>query len=79
MLSQGYQDIMGYACPEIATGGGTDAKGHVTLLAAGALFSDDFGPPINYHGLNEGAPVDDLRQSALILYHVLLRQVGQAQ
>jgi succinyl-diaminopimelate desuccinylase len=78
-VSQGYQDVMAEACPEIATGGGTDAKGHVTMLAAGALFSDDFGPPINYHGLDEGAPVDDLRQSALILYHVLLRQVGQAQ
>jgi len=39
--------------------------------------SDDFGPPINYHGLDEGAPVDDLRQSALILYRILLRQVGE--
>ncbi|MEZ4768643.1 MAG: hypothetical protein R2844_09485 [Caldilineales bacterium] len=75
-VSRGYEDVMGVACPQFATGGGTDAKGFTSLVAAGALFSDDFGPPINFHGLNEGAPVDDLRNSALILYHILLRQVG---
>ncbi|MFN2168034.1 MAG: dipeptidase, partial [Anaerolineae bacterium] len=75
-VSSGYADVMGVACPLIATGGGTDAKGFVSLVAAGALFSDDFGPPINFHGLNEGAPIEDMRQSALILYHVLLRQVS---
>jgi len=37
-VSAGYEDIMGVACPEVATGGGTDAKGHLSLVAAGALF-----------------------------------------
>lgn len=39
---------------------------------------DDFDPPINYHGENEGAPIDDLRLSAKILWRLLLRQVGDA-
>lgn len=76
-VSNGYAAIMGVACPIAAIGGGTDAKGHPTLVAAGALFSDDFGPPINYHGLEEGAPLDDLRQSAMILYHILLTTVQE--
>ena len=76
-VNAGYEAIMGEPCPLAAIGGGTDAKGHPTLIAAGTLFSEDFGPPINYHGLEEGAPVNDLRQSALILYRILLSQVDQ--
>lgn len=78
-VSQGFEDAMGYACPLIATGGGTDAKGHDTLVAAGALFSDDFGPPINFHGIYEGAPLGDLRDSAAVLYHILQREVASEE
>ena len=75
-ISKGFEEVMGVACPQIATGGGTDAKGFPSLVAAGALFSADLGPPINFHGLSEGAPIDDLHNSALILYHILLQQVS---
>ena len=74
-VSDGFAAVMGAPCPAQAIGGGSDAKGHPSLVAAGALFSGDFGPPVNYHGIDEGAPIDDLRQSAQILYHILLRQL----
>lgn len=70
-----YQEVTGNPCPLFAIGGGSDAHGYPHLIAAGALFSADFDPPINYHGSNEGAPLDDLRLSARILWRLLQRRV----
>lgn len=61
--------------PQKAIGGGTDTKGHPELLAAGPLFTDTIGPPVNLHGLNEGVPIKDLRNSARILYHLLSDEI----
>ena len=72
------QEVTGTPCALFAIGGGSDAHGYPNLVAAGALFSNDFDPPINYHGINEGAPIEDLRLSAKILWRLLLRQVGDA-
>ncbi|MCC7375345.1 MAG: M20/M25/M40 family metallo-hydrolase [Verrucomicrobiales bacterium] len=71
-----YEEVTGKPCPLYAIGGGSDAHAYPNLVAAGALFSEDFDPPINYHGSNEGAPLDDLRLSARILWQVLLRKIG---
>ena len=76
-VREGYQDVMGEPSPLRAIGGGTDAKGYPDLIAAGALFSDNFGPPINFHGIDEGAPIHDLHLSGQILWHILLREIGQ--
>ncbi|MCP4260620.1 MAG: M20 family metallopeptidase [Planctomycetes bacterium] len=70
-----YREVTGEDCPAYAVGGWTDAKGKPTLFAAGALFDPDFGDPINFHGINEAAPVDDLRLSTQILYNILVRTV----
>jgi succinyl-diaminopimelate desuccinylase len=70
-IASAYEKVMGTPTPMLAIGGGTDAKGHPALVGAGALFSDDLGPPINYHGLDEGAPLDDLRTSGRILYRLV--------
>jgi succinyl-diaminopimelate desuccinylase len=77
-ISQAYEQVMNTPCPALAIGGGTDAKGNTNLIAAGALFTDKFGPPINYHGIDEGAPVEDLRKSANILYSLLKDEVETA-
>jgi succinyl-diaminopimelate desuccinylase len=69
------EEVVGESCPLVATGGNTDAHGYANLLAAGALFSSDFGPPVNFHGIEEGAPIADLRLSAQILWHILLRYI----
>lgn len=74
-VSKAYEEVMGEACPARAIGGGTDAKGQVNFLAAGALFSDHLGPPINFHGLNEGAPVRELAQSANILCRLVDHEI----
>ncbi|MEQ9369033.1 MAG: hypothetical protein RIG63_08370 [Coleofasciculus chthonoplastes F3-SA18-01] len=60
---------------EFAVGGGTDAKGYTFLLAAGPLFSDRVGPPINYHGIREGAPLDAMNKSTQILYNVMVNEI----
>jgi len=70
-IARAYEEVMGTPTAMLAIGGGTDAKGHPALVGAGALFSDDLGPPINYHGLDEGAPLDDMRTSGRILYRLL--------
>ena len=75
-ISGAYQRAVGSPMPLAAIGGGTDAKGFVNLVAAGPLFSLAFGPPINYHGLGEGAPIEDLRLSARILYQIMLGEVA---
>lgn len=61
---------MGEQCPQHAIGGGSDAHGNLKLIAAGSLFTKNLGPPINFHGINEGAPVNDLKNSAKILYRL---------
>lgn len=75
-ISGAYQRAVGSPMPLAAIGGGTDAKGQVNLIAAGPLFSLAFGPPINYHGLNEGAPIEDLRLSARIVYQIMLDEIA---
>ena len=74
-IKTAYQQVIGTASPFYAVGGITDASGYPTLVAAGALFSTDFGEPINFHGIYEGAPINDLRLSAQVLYKVLLSTV----
>jgi succinyl-diaminopimelate desuccinylase len=72
-----FEKVMGQdePFPMHAVGGGTETKGHPELLAAGPLFSKEAGPPINCHGVNEGAPIKDLRNSARILYHLLAEEI----
>ena len=76
-LKKVYEQVVGPERPFQlrAIGGGTDAKGHPELIAAGPLFDDTIGPPINLHGLNEAAPLDDLKLSAKILYLLFLNEV----
>ncbi len=74
-IKTAYQEVIGTDSLFFAVGGGTDAKGYPSLVAAGALFTMDFGEPINYHGIYEGAPIKDLRLSAQVLYKVLLNRV----
>lgn len=75
-IDAAYQRAVGAPMPLAAIGGGTDAKGQVNLVAAGALFSLGFGPPINFHGLGEGAPIEDLQLSARILYQIMLGEIA---
>jgi succinyl-diaminopimelate desuccinylase len=60
----------------LAIGGGTDAKGKPQLVAAGALFTSDLGAPINYQGIDEGAPIIDLVNSQKILISLLREEAG---
>jgi succinyl-diaminopimelate desuccinylase len=71
-LRQAYKKTMGESAPLIATGGGTDSKGFPKLLAAGALFANTLGPPINFHGIGEGAPLPDIYNSARIFYQLFV-------
>jgi succinyl-diaminopimelate desuccinylase len=75
-VDRAFQDVMGTPCPQIAIGGGTDAKGNLQLIAAGTLFTPNLGPPVNFHGISEGAPVGDLENSAMILYQLLLNELA---
>ena len=67
---------MGENCPMRATGGATDAHGRLNLVTAGALLSENFGPPVNYHGIDEGAPLPDLENSGKILLYILRQELG---
>jgi succinyl-diaminopimelate desuccinylase len=78
-ISSAYQEVMGKPSPSLAIGGGTDAKGHVKFVAAGALFDAELGPPVNYHGLNEAAPVSDLAQSSSILCSLIDHEIQHAK
>ncbi|MET0401755.1 MAG: M20/M25/M40 family metallo-hydrolase [Cystobacter sp.] len=78
-ISTAFEEVLGEQSPALAIGGGTDAKGNNNLIAAGPLFTTKMGPPINYHGFNEGAPVGDLRKSADVLYRMLADEVESAQ
>lgn len=75
-INNAYRSIMGENCPMRATGGATDAHGRLNLVTAGALFSDNFGPPVNYHGIDEGAPLPDLENSGKILLYILRQELG---
>lgn len=75
-ISGAYERAVGEPMPLAAIGGGTDAKGQVNLVAAGPLFTVAFGPPVNYHGLNEGAPIEDLRLGARILHQIMQDEIA---
>ncbi len=77
-VGSAYLQAMKERCPARAIGGGTDAKGNPNLIAAGALFTGFMGPPINYHGFNEGAPVEDLQQGARILQALFVQEIENA-
>ena len=74
-LNRAFKMVKGRDCPMRAIGGGTDAKGHPELIAAGALFETDMGHPINFHGINEAAPWQDLKDSGRILYQLIKNDV----
>ncbi|PXF41848.1 putative dipeptidase [Gracilariopsis chorda] len=67
---EAFRNVMGMDPPRLAIGGGTDAKGNVSLLAMGPLFGTNMGSPINYHGISEGAPMNDMQISTQIIYNV---------
>ena len=71
-----YRSVMGENCTMHATGGATDAHSFPELVTAGALFTIDMGPPINYHGLDEGAPLTDLENSGKILLYLLQQELA---
>jgi len=75
-INNAYRSIMGGNCPMRATGGATDAHGRLNLVTAGALLSENFGPPVNYHGIDEGAPLPDLENSGKILLYILRQELG---
>jgi len=74
-INTAYRAIMGNNCPMQATGGATDAHGYLELVTAGALFTTSFGPPVNYHGIDEGAPLIDLENSGKILLELLQKEL----
>jgi succinyl-diaminopimelate desuccinylase len=76
-VNNAYRDALQNSCPMQAIGGGTDAKGRLQLVAAGALFTDSLGPPINFHGINEGAPIPDLVKGKEILKALLIDAATQ--
>ncbi len=73
-VASAFKKVTCTECTPLAIGGGTDAKGHLNLVAAGALFTEYLGPPINFHGIDEGAPVQDLSTDARILYQLFIDQ-----
>jgi succinyl-diaminopimelate desuccinylase len=75
-VNAAYRDALGIDSPMLAIGGGTDAKGQPQLVAAGALFTDSLGAPINFHGIDEGAPIVDLVNSREILVSLLRGEAG---
>jgi succinyl-diaminopimelate desuccinylase len=78
-INNAYKEIIGDDCPRLAIGGGTDAKGNNELIAAGALFTENLGPPINYHGIDEGAPLTDLEKGSKILYQLMLNEINEVK
>ena len=74
-VNRAYRAVTGDDCSFIGIGGGTDAKGHPELIAVGPLFSPKIGPPINFHGRDEGAPLEHLKTSALIMYKVMINEI----
>jgi succinyl-diaminopimelate desuccinylase len=75
-VNAAYRDALGTDSPMLAIGGGSDAKGQPELVAAGALFTGSLGAPINFHGIDEGAPIVDLVNSQKILISLLRGEAG---
>ena len=75
-VNMAYRSVMGENCTMHATGGATDAHSFPELVTAGALFTIDMGPPINYHGLDEGALLTDLENSGKILLYLLQQELA---
>ncbi len=63
-LQAAFEDTMGRPSPQLAIGGGTDAKGHLELFATGPNFgetmSEIFAAPVNYHGRDEAVVVQHI-------------------
>lgn len=78
-VNKAFKKIIGKECPMAAIGGGTDAKGRPNLVAVGPLFDSTMGYPVNYHGLNEAAPLDDLIKSRDILIEILKQEIESHQ
>ena len=74
-IANAFEKVMNVATPALAIGGGTDAKGDNNLMAGGALFINRLGPPINFHGFNEGVPVGDLKNGARIIYRLFVDEI----
>ena len=74
-INKAYREVTGKDCPFVVTGGGTDAKGNVKLIAAGPRFDSKYGYPINLHGINEGMPIPHIKLSAKILYRILFNEI----
>lgn len=75
LVDEAYARIMGHPAPKFAAGGGTDAKGFPFLLGAGPLFAMNMGYPINYHGVGEGAPIEDMKKSTEIMYSIFEQEI----
>ena len=78
-VNKAYKAVTGKDCSFVGIGGGTDAKGHPELIAIGALFFPRMGPPINFHGRNEGAPLEHLKKNAFIMYNAMVNEIEQAK
>lgn len=70
-LQRAYEETMGRPSPQLAIGGGTDAKGHLELFATGPNFGETmaevFDAPVNYHGRDEAVVVRHIVDSARIV------------
>lgn len=75
IVEQAYRDVRGVDPVRFAVGGGTDAKGYTFLLGVGPLMCGEMGPPINYHGMDEGAPMHDMCVSTEILVNVFTAEI----
>ena len=75
-VNTAYKKVTGVDCPMHAIGGGTDAKGRPQLVAGGPLFKPIMGYPVNYHGINEAAPLKDLMLSRKILIEILKQEIA---
>lgn len=55
---------------EIPTGGSTDEKGSLCMVAIG-LFGLDSGHPVNFHGIDEACLVSDIRLVTALIYKAM--------
>lgn len=74
-IEEAFEEEMGKKPDRNAIGGGTDAKGYTFLLAAGPLMAKELGPPINYHGIDEGAPIADIGKSTEIVFNLFKKEI----
>lgn len=82
-LQRAFEDTLGRPSPQLAIGGGTDAKGHPELFATGPNFGETmaevFDAPINYHGRDEAVVVRHIVDSARIVTRWALREALTAR